>query len=100
MATTLISPTTDAATVENISVRKHSVPMTIIASGLGADETIDVQIETASETYVDVYQSGTQVQLSETNNTVTIYGPGKYAIVKAATAAAVGVYMVSDIHYD
>ena len=99
MAIELIAPKTAAETVGKIEVRKHSVPMTIIASGLTGSETIDVNIETAADTYVAVNQNGDQTQLTETNNVITIYGPGKYQVVKGVTSGSVGVYITSDINY-
>ena len=89
---------TGASTITNISAYGDRLPMTLIASGLGAAEVIDIQIETTEGVYVNVFQDGTQVQLTDVNNVVTVYGPGTYSVVKGVTAGAVGVFSTSEMN--
>jgi len=57
---------------------------------LGASETVDVQFPIAGG-YDDLYQDGSQVQLTSTNNAVTVNGPGYFRLNKGVTSAGVTV---------
>jgi hypothetical protein len=76
--------TTAAFNIDNI------YPLTVAASGLAGNETVDVQIE-INGTYVDVYESGTQIQLTETGNIIQINPCGVYRLYKALTVGPVSV---------
>lgn len=92
---TLISPTTDATDVSGMRIERGQLPTTIYADSLGSGETVDVQIKIGDGTFVDVYQNDAQVQITSTNNAITIYGPGIYGFSKSSTASAVGLYVES-----
>jgi len=94
---TLIASTTAAATKDfQVERDAYYPPVTIIANGLAAGETVDIQIsDDDGATYANLFDAGSQVQVTDTNNAVTLYGPGKYRVSKAATAAAVTVGLSS-----
>lgn len=73
-------------------------PMTIIGHGFaGSGDTIDVQISyDDGSTYVDCYRDGTQVQLTDTNNPVTVYGPGLFKVNKGATTDTIGCVLCQE----
>ena len=64
-------------------------------SGLGSGETVDLQMSQDGSTYADVYVSGTQVQLTSTNNSIPIDQVGLYRAKKGVTTGAVLV----TLHY-
>jgi hypothetical protein len=66
-------------------------PVTLVAKGLAAGETVDLQISYDGVDYEDCWAENTQLQLSTTNNPVTVYGPGMFRVVKNVTAGAAGV---------
>ena len=69
---------------------------TITATALGAGETVDIQIghqQTPGDDvdWQDLFRSGTQQIITDTNNSVTVLGPGKFRVNKSVTAAATSV---------
>jgi hypothetical protein len=68
------------------------MPATITAFNLQTGENIVLQISYDGGTnFHDMYLEGNLVQLCSTANTVTIYGPGVYRVVKPVTLNAVTV---------
>lgn len=69
---------------------------TITTTALDGVETGDIQIghqqtPGADVTWQDLFRSGTQQQLTITNNSVTVLGPGKFRVNKSATASATSI---------
>ena len=64
-------------------------------SGLGAAETVDLQMSQDGSSYADIYVSGTQVQVTSTNNSIPIDQVGLYRANKGGTTGAVLV----TLHY-
>jgi len=91
---TLIVAATGAGTaVINVS---SSNPATLVGWGFSTD-TVDLQVSYDNgTTFVDIYKDGTQVQLSDTNNPVTVYGPGIFKINKGVTTGTVGVAIMRE----
>jgi hypothetical protein len=84
-----------AATTADFGEFTASDAVTFIVQGTQvASEPIDVQIWTGIA-FVDLYQDGTQVQLSSVNIAVTAYGPGLYRINKGTTTNAITVVAVT-----
>ena len=93
MSTTIISAQTTAATGDfSASKNTQQLPATLFASGLAGAEVANVMFSAdGGLTYTNLFENGTQVQLTATNNAVTIYGPGMYRVSKGITVAAVPV---------
>jgi len=72
-----------------------NVPATLVAIGLAVNETVDVQISPDGVNYTNLYVDRVQVQLTSTNNAVTIYGPGRYRVVKGVTVGPVTVGLLT-----
>lgn len=73
-----------------------NLPATLVATGLSNTEVVDIQISPDGTNYTNLFVDGVQVQLTTVNNAVTIYGPGRYRIVKAATANPVTVGLLTE----
>jgi hypothetical protein len=66
-------------------------PVTLYLLGtLGVGETVKVQYKNG-DNYVDAYFGDAVVQLTNTDNVKTVYGPFEFYVLKSATSAAVGV---------
>lgn len=88
---TLINEQTAAATSEVLN-RAYDGDITIVAAGLSGAEKIDVEVEYANGSYIDIYDSdGNQIVLTATNNILTIKSFGRYRLVKPVTSSAVTV---------
>ena len=96
MSDILLAPTTSAAQSTSFGVQ-HDTKKTVIlhaASGLTAAEYGDIQIShDGGTTFQDLYSDGSQVRLTDTNNSVTVYGPGVFRVDKEVTTNAAGVYL-------
>lgn len=64
---------------------------TITSTALGSGETGDIQITHDGSTWQDLFREGSQQQLTDTNNAVTVVGPGKFRVNKSATASATSI---------
>lgn len=98
----LIAPATGAVTSDAFNVGRatrpeESRPITVIASNLVGSETADIQIKTgdSSKEWIDVYEGGSQMQLTATNNVEVINAPGVFRIVKGVTAGSCGIYLAT-----
>ena len=91
MPTKILIPA--ATTVEAVSytVGRGSVPLTAIATGLGA-EVITVLVS-ADEglTFEAVSQDGTALEITATNNVVMIRSPGLYRFSKPSGSSIVAI---------
>ncbi len=93
MSSTLITAATAAAT-KRFNLTLDDVPATIIATGLAAGETVALDMSIDSGTnFVTVYQGGSAVTLTSTDNVKSVNSPGVYRANKGLTAGAVGVYI-------
>lgn len=83
----VIPPTVNATTYSfNAGRWKLELPITVVAQGLGATESVTIEISAdGGTTWQGIYT------LTSTGPAVTITGPGLYRINKPATAGAVGV---------
>jgi hypothetical protein len=86
---TLVDGITAGVTTDPFNVY-HRQPATLAASGLATTETGDLQI-LINGTYTDVYDGGSQVQLTPTQNVLVVEIPGRYRIVLSATASATSI---------
>lgn len=87
----LISAQTDAASVD--CEVPANTRLTITAGKLAGAETVDFKLlEDGVASPGDLYQDGSQKQLTATHNATLIEGPIVLRISKTATASAVGVY--------
>jgi len=95
MSELLIPAQTAAVNADfNVDSSTHMPPCTLIANGLGAAESVAVQVSgDDGVTYAAAfdYSTGTAIVLDSTHNTVRLDSPGKYRVVKPTTAAAVGL---------
>jgi len=67
-------------------------PVKLKQKGLAGAETVDLQASSDGGTsYEDVYEAGTQAQLSVTNTDLQILAPGYYRLNKGVTAGGVTV---------
>jgi len=91
MSTTkkLIPATTGSFTSRKVPATGKMV--TLIANGLNEGDVLDVQIEYEKNSFTDLYQNGTQTQLTSTNSAVTIVGPGVFRVVSTGTTGTVTV---------
>jgi hypothetical protein len=90
----ILAEITDAAASDAFVIGPQEATITMTA--LGGGETGDIQIghqQTPGDDvdWQDLFRSGTQQTLDETNNSVTVLGPGKFRVNKSATAAATSV---------
>lgn len=95
MSKPIIGATTSAANSPVILVTDS--PVTLVVTGTQtAAEYFDVAHSTdGGTTFTDLYQDGSQVRMSSTNSSVTIYGPGCYRVEKEATTNACGLLMLT-----
>lgn len=92
MSYELLAPTTAAATsAEFTTTGTARSPAKLCAPGLTGSETVTLQQRGGGVWENLILDSVTQ-QLTATHRALTIYGPGRYQLVKSATAAAVGIY--------
>lgn len=92
----IITETTSAANSGIISVSAHDHVTFGVTGTLGGAENIDVQYtDDGGSTWKDLYQDGSQVRLTTTNNLVTVYGPGLFRLAKEATSSAAGALRFS-----
>jgi len=84
-----------------IEARRAELPLTVFQSGLGAGETLPLELMTSktegsdpNATYTPVQHGGTAVALTDGDSDMTINTAGVYRITIPATAAAivVGLY--------
>lgn len=74
--------------VRPVTVELHA------ASGLTAAEYADIQTTKDNGTsWQDLYYDGSQIRLTNTSTSVTVYGPGIYRVDKEATTNAAGIYL-------
>lgn len=90
----IINPTTLARTSNVIEIRdnyrgEQILPVHIVCGGLAGAETAKVQVIDELGNPFDYYVDGTLQEMKSDNTGVVIYAPGKYKIVKAASAASV-----------
>lgn len=97
---TLLAPITGAAASNSFRVGKgsgghsESRPIAIFMPGIGVSEFGDVQFShNGGTTWTNLFEDGTQVRLTNTNNAEVMAAPGLFRINKGVTAAAVGVFM-------
>lgn len=91
MSQTLLPAATGASNSQSIVVTDGPVTLTVTGTQT-ASEYFDVAHSTdGGETFTDLYQDGSQVRMSSTNSSVTIYGPGIYRVEKEATTNACGL---------
>ena len=96
MALTLLAAATGGGTSSDLAVRNGHTA-TLIASNLAGAETGSIQISyDGGTTFINLFSDGSQQQLTATNNTATVYGPGIFRVVKSATAGACGIFASVD----
>lgn len=92
MSTKLIDDITIAASGNFTIGTDNDVPTTITATGLGASETVDIMFsQDGGATFTDMWIDGTQIQLSQTNNTLSLYVFGIFKVDKSVTSGGVTV---------
>lgn len=100
-AKTLLAPATGAGnSAEFVVGEQHEATVYLHAtSGLVVSEFADLQIShDGGSTWADYFKDGSQVRLTNTNNAVTIYGPGRFRVAKDATTNAAGIYLFDDLN--
>lgn len=85
----LASGTTDSVTTDEVDVGPTYVGF--IAFGTLGSDTGDVQIKASDGSWVDVYDSNGQVQLSATRPQVVMTMPGVYRVSVATRTSAWGI---------
>lgn len=90
LATKLIDALTGASTV-TVQINRDT---TFVAGGLGAAETIPVNVWDGNN-WVAYYSDGAAVGLSSGHNQIVIVGAGDYQFAKGATSAAVTLSRIS-----
>lgn len=97
----LIAPQTAAANGEKrvagvYQQQPRAIPQTLIGVGLQSGDTINVQItHDGGTTWENMFQDGSQVQLTSTNNVMTLYGPLTYRVSKGVTTGEAGCYLAT-----
>ena len=93
MAITLIAATTGTGTSSRFNLQLTMLPATISAPGLATTEVVDVEIsQDGGSTFGD-----TGLQLTATENTKVITGPGIYRVGKETSVASVAVALHTNI---
>lgn len=94
---TIISAKTAAETSDSFDIGYSAarVACTLVAAGLSGSEEIGIEIESVPGSYTAVYDRNTEEAyvLKATGNVSVISAPGRYRIVKPATAGSVSVGM-------
>ena len=79
-----------------VEARREYLPLTVFQSGLGAGETLPLELLTSdtegsdpNATYTAVKHGGTAVALTDSDSDMTINTPGVYRITVPATAGVV-----------
>jgi len=90
----ILAETTDAAASTAFVIGPQEA--TITATTFAGVETGDIQVghqqtPGAEVTWQDLFRSGTQQQLTITNNAITVLGPGKFRVNKSATVSATSI---------
>lgn len=91
----LIAAQTAAANSQALQRSAADGQCTVAAVGLAGAETVGVQILGADGTTWGNVLVSPSIQLTATNNTCVLPGPGIYRFVKSVTAATVGVVAYS-----
>lgn len=90
----IIAPQTGSANSPSIQRSASDGPFTVVAGGLGASETVTMQVQDASGNWQNV-PAAIAPQLTNTVPALTMNFPGIFRFVKTATTAAVGVSLYS-----
>ena len=98
-AQTLIKPQTAAIeAIKFVKVDSNIVPATLIATGLTGKEVVPIYVTPdGGETSELASQESVAVELTATNNVISVNTPVYLGVSKPLTAAAVGVYLASGI---
>ncbi len=93
----LIDPTTSAITDPVIvKIDDNVAPATLIAEGLTGVEVISVLVSNdGGATTQQAFQNGTAVELTATNNTLSVNTPVTVGLIKPVTGSAAGVFLSS-----
>lgn len=87
----IITEGTGAAQSKPISVSANDLVTIGITGTVASGEYLDIQYtDDGGATWHDLYQDGSQVRLTDTNNAVTVYGPIIFRVDKDSTSAAAG----------
>lgn len=86
----ILSPQTAAGNSSVIARSASDGPMTVVAGGLAASETVTTQIQDASGAW-QTAPAAIAAQLNSTTAATVISAPGLYRFAKTATAASVGI---------
>ncbi len=85
MAYTLVAATTGGGTSARFDLKLTDLPATLSAPGLAGSEVVDIQIsQDDGSTFAN-----TGLQLTATENTKSVTGPGVFKVVQATTAGSV-----------
>ena len=92
---TLITPATGAEiTEQGFICTKGLIPVTISAPLLESAEVVPILVTTDGGTvWSALFKDGSAVELTATNNAVTVYGPLHIGVTKPITNALVGVFV-------
>lgn len=99
MPYTLIAPT--EAAVEDpasIVIQQPMLPATIYATGLDSAEDVTLWISNGDD-FVELFQDGTEVKLTEIANALTVNSPMVLGATKTASADEVGVFVSHSKEY-
>ena len=80
----LIPAATTAGTVDQ-DITRAAVPITAVATGLGAEVITVLVSADAGKTFEAAFQDGTAVELTATNNIYKIDSPGQWRFSKPST---------------
>ena len=101
MTTQILAATTSAVASTSFIVGGRSDQdgrATISVIGIAGAENADIQFShDVGTTWTDLFQDGSQVRLTATNNMVTVYGPGLFRVDKEATAGATSIHLHKDV---
>lgn len=101
MTQEILAATTSAAQSSSFDVggRPDQIGRaTVMAIGIAGAENADIQFShDAGTTWTDLFEAGSQIRLTATNNMVTIYGPGVFRIDKEATAGATSIHLSLEV---
>ena len=77
-----------------VRVRKEMIPATIMADGLaGVEKAVVLRSVDGGETNEPAQQDGAAVELTATNNTITVNSPMMLGFTKEASVGAAGVFL-------
>lgn len=91
MPVKILIPAATPVSAVSYNVGRGTVPLTVTATGLGAEVITVLASNDEGATFEPVFQAGTAVELTATNNVVKISSAGLYMFSKPSGTSIVSI---------